>query len=895
MKRIIALLLVAIVVFSMAACKSEKPNSTEPTSGTQATDPTEPTGATDPTGATNPTEPTGATNPTTPEDNVNNAIGDTVTDSEGTLSFYKTSSHGASLTVSPGKMVAYSVVVTNSGADSKAVTVTEEIPEIAEYVSGCDGVNGNQMKWEFTLGAKESKTVTYTLKAKDDKANLGKALQTNAKVNNVAVPFHSIYVERTLGNQDQRIMKIAIDAFRQSTNFNELELARWMYYVAFTQSISYHDANDKTMTPAAVLEQIYTDAGASGGTDDDGEEVGSDAVKFADLVAPTLFGGKGVTAAQASKFMGVQAAKVTKDSLLSGDLLLVQESASDATGKAYIYNGIKLFMLGDGVEDVNTDTILNALPNANRYAVLRASFELPNRIDYLDPVELNLTDAQKAVIATAEAYLLRGDRGQYDVGTTMGPDTRYTHGQGSPEEYTTDYWRYSNCSDFTYNCAYFGLGYSGGINYHTTHIMKTAKSQGIFYYALTGQETEAKREAIEKEFFETLQPGDVIDIRRSNSSGHAMLYLGNELIIHSTGGNYKPSGSGSGGSGLSYGVETYEATFRYRHARDLFNPNSIASTYIFSGKVTEIGIYRPLAKFNGKVPAESMNRVNNLRGIAVEKIGSLYFGQSANVGDEITYTFRLLNANDVSKTVDITDVIPNGTTLVSSSGWTVNGTNLSCQVTIAAGEQMEVSYTVKVGSDVPDGKIVSNSAKVGGVTVKASTLFVANTLTSAQQQTLLDAVNSLSGSSLRGLELANEIYKTAFGVENIFDYTTVKDFYKQMYEKKSGDDKYTFIDNRYYDMVAPGLYGGRRFKCDDDTAYGKLSRFIRDHHLIVGDVVLGRYSDNTSLYIYLGNNVFLDLSTNKIDTFGDANRRLERIYGYVYYYAVLRPSRVLDI
>ena len=147
---------------------------------------------------------------------------------------------------------------------------------------------------------------------------------------------------------------------------------------------------------------------------------------------------------------------------------------------------------------------------------------------------------------------------------------------------------------------------------------------------------------------------------------------------------------------------------------------------------------------------------------------------------------------------------------------------------------------------------------------------------------------------LYGLNV-NEIYKVAFGAENIFDYTTVKTFYTQMYEKKSGDDKYTFIDNRYYDMVAPGLYGGRRFKCDDDTAYGRLSRFVRDHNMMIGDIVLGRYSDNTSLYLYLGNNIFLDLKTNQLDSFGDANRRLERMYGYMYYYAVLRPSRVLDI
>ena len=264
------------------------------------------------------------------------------------------------------------------------------------------------------------------------------------------------------------------------------------------------------------------------------------------------------------------------------------------------------------------------------------------------------------------------------------------------------------------------------------------------------------------------------------------------------------------------------------------------------------------------------------------------------MGDEITYTFRLLNSNEVSKTVDITDVIPAGTTLVSSSGWTVSGSNLSCKVTLAAGEQKEVSYKVKVGANVPDGKIVSDSAKVGGVTVKASTLFVANTLTSAQQQTLLNTVNNLSGSSKTGLELANEIYKVAFGVEKVFDYTNVSDFYKQMYTTTKVSNKYNFLDNQYTAMVAPGLYGGRAFNCDDDTANGKLSRFVRDHNLIIGDIVLGRYSNGTSFYLYLGNDTVLDLKTNKVDTWS-ANARLERIYGYMYYYAIMRPSRVLDI
>jgi hypothetical protein len=95
-------------------------------------------------------------------------------------------------------------------------------------------------------------------------------------------------------------------------------------------------------------------------------------------------------------------------------------------------------------------------------------------------------------------------------------------------------------------------------------------------------------------------------------------------------------------------------------------------------------------------------------------------------------------------------------------------------------------------------------------------------------------------------------------------------------------------------MVAPGLYGGRSFKCDDDTAYGRMSRFVRNHNLMVGDIIIGRYSSATSFYLYLGGDTILDLKTNEIDSLG-ANARLERIYGYTYYYAVLRPSRLLDI
>ena len=214
-------------------------------------------------------------------------------------------------------------------------------------------------------------------------------------------------------------------------------------------------------------------------------------------------------------------------------------------------------------------------------------------------------------------------------------------------------------------------------------------------------------------------------------------------------------------------------------------------------------------------------------------------------------------------------------------------------MTIPAGEKKEISYTIKVGASVPNNKIESKSAKVGGVSVRSSDIFVAKTLTTAQQQAIINTVKSLSGSSKKNLELLNEIYKTALGVDKVFEYTTLSSLHGEMYEKKSGDSKYSFKDNIYSDMAAPSLYGGRNFQCDDDGKHGRLVKLAREHHLIVGDVLFGRTSSDNYVYIYLGDGVLWSLSTNKADTI-DVNSRLERAFGYKNYWAILRPSMAYD-
>ena len=110
-----------------------------------------------------------------------------------------------------------------------------------------------------------------------------------------------------------------------------------------------------------------------------------------------------------------------------------------------------------------------------------------------------------------------------------------------------------------------------------------------------------------------------------------------------------------------------------------------------------------------------------------------------------------------------------------------------------------------------------------------------------------------------------------------------------IHEKKEGDSKYSFIGNEYSAMLAPGLYGGRNFKCEDSGVYGPLSRLPREHNLIVGDIFFGRTSSSNYLFIYLGDGICWSLGTNQADSM-DMNARMERAFGYVNYWAVFRPS-----
>lgn len=665
-----------------------------------------------------------------------------------------------------------------------------------------------------------------------------------------------------------------VDAVKalSDSSYSGLDLADRLYVHAYTQPVFTNNS-----ITGDALEDLLT-----------GENTA-----LLDMVVSGLFGGKNMPATIA----GVKgtAGAVTEKDLLNGDILLVD-------GKVYGY-GDGLWSLAAGAVRVDTAEILAALPQAEKYAVLRPSCALAGIVTPTDPNapldELN--DYQKAIIATAEAYLLRGEKLQYSdtrftaQGSTLGTEFRWQSKVNAPEDCTSTEWGYTNCAAFAYEVYYQGLGFPLPDDMYTTKkLVANAPNNGTLVYLyereVDSQQTDAEKAQVQQAFMSKLQPGDILVILRNNSSGHAMLYVGDGNIIHSGGNVYNYT--------AYVGTEVYEASIRRMKVLDyFFNPASTKG-YVF-GQVSDLAIIRPLQIFDGQIPENTQNRVANMQGIMAQKLSSHTKSQTVNPGENITFTFEIYNTRSTPVTLDISDKRPENTTLVSGQ--------LQQQVTIPAEGRVKVSYTVKVNADVPYGTVIqSTDSTVGGVTVKCAPVQVKRSFTAAEQAAMIEKVKQLRAdgtNTLTGLALANEIYKAATG-ETLFASTdmeavaegtdgifakwkmSTETTKRQLYKVNTG--------SKYQKLVAPTLYGG--YRMFTPLWQHDRTRLPQAHDLQVGDLLIGRTLSSRVMLLYLGQElgfVNLNKATLDADTVAIA-LRLERLHGYGYYFAILRPSFALE-
>ena len=552
--------------------------------------------------------------------------------------------------------------------------------------------------------------------------------------------------------------------------------------------------------------------------------------------------------------------------------------------------------LSSPLEKVDTAAVLSSLPASERFAVLRILRNMTKNelVDKLP--ELKMTEAQQAIVATAQSFLLRGDKLQY-VSMANGLNSDYFIGHKSPEEYTDDDYGPIQCSGLCYTvyaqALNMPLEYEGEKLITSGKMREHAEALNIQKFLMKPKKeaeyTEEDRKRISAEILEMLQPGDILLIDRANG-GHVMLYVGNGNIIHADGASYN-AGKYS---------EVYEATVRQMRFKEYFLTEG-GNGYLFASdtgkKVKEFLVLRPLDIFSGEIPETTKNRIKNLQGVMAQKLSSHNISLLADIGEEITYTFEMYNQNDREVTLAVSDVVPAGSEYVSGAD-TVSGNTLSWQVTIPANTRKTVSYVVKVSETVKAGDtLVSESGLVGGVPVNCPAVTVGKTLSTEELATLKKVIDEYKpDEGTNGFEMVNDIYEQAFGWSPVFKDT---DFDK-VYGGKNGLFKQvqTFehywterrTDTRYAQMVAPNLLGGY------GTKEGRTGKPVvmppKEQQLVVGDVLICKFFGEPYLYLYAGDGVMYDLLGGyKVDK-RTAQGRLEYFLQTDFGYAVLRPTLV---
>lgn len=646
---------------------------------------------------------------------------------------------------------------------------------------------------------------------------------------------------------DGDYIRAAIHALTYSEGIDEATLVRRVFGLAKS---AYAKLEPLSGTPHELLDEVFS--GAPGGLAD------MTVLKFEDI------------------------AEIPKD-LSVGDVLVFEGEGSSGIP---IYDGESFVSLTGGGEPCKSYT------DGERFAILRPTLLLdpePNS----DFEKEELSEAQTALLATAEAYFMRGYRAQYDDSRFTrvgGGEFRWQIGVRNPEDYTADRWGYINCAAFTYELYRVALGFDLGSLYTTYNLMRHYSKCGFsenepmypFYYVPNPNADESERARIESEFLGKLRVGDLAVVRRNNGSGHVLMYIGGGRFVHSTGSSYNYKES----------FETHEPTVLVIGVWEYFF-NPVAKNYIFSesGLVTQLCIVRPLDVFSGEIPENTQSRVKNMRGIFSEKLSDSKGAHSVNAGEEITYTFKIKNLTEEARFVDICDAIPCGTEFVCGD-FDRTGERLSACVTLAAKKCTALSYTVRV-LDTCSEKICDTGATVGGVKHACAEISVKKTLSEKDREAVARAVEYFvesKESCASGAELVNKIYERA-GLGAFFDSTDIDNIEHGLFV---AEEFYLLREGgKYTSMIASTLYGGRNLQtenrysesCKDSSERVRLPRL---HDFMTGDLILLKNQSNTEFYIYTGKGQIVNLTEKAEYDSLSLKSRLEGLLAAYNYFVVLR-------
>lgn len=535
-------------------------------------------------------------------------------------------------------------------------------------------------------------------------------------------------------------------------------------------------------------------------------------------------------------------------------------------------------------------------------------------VDATPPVAFEYTP-QQALYEVAYAFHRQGNQAKYNQKNSRREPT------SSPEDATEQDVLVLDCSSYA-NSVYhetFGTNLlptsvspstANYISYAKSNVGKAADVVG--YWENKDYTTQEEQQALLDQIRSNLQVGDCVVYRHgktSGTSGHVMVYVGNNIFLHSTGTDYNHASDPTKSYDKKTAGEQNEGTVQILSADAVFTPNSSTpKRYLFytteADSTFSFCVLRPIAR--GLVPTnETQNRMS-LQGVDMEKSIDVGAYNTIYNNSQVTYTLRITNTSNTNLTgVTFNETLPQYCTFVGSQdGVSLSTGKLVWTGDVAKNSTVNVSYTVKVAANQTQAMVVS-SGKVNGVNLNV----IYNTISYKTQEQMKKVAQVALNYGNEGANFENPtefvktVYDQALGL-SLFDYTTVSSALTDVIDTSTN---LRHTDTAISQMVAGYLYGGLDICAGWQTEYARV-RLVEKANLAVGDVIIAEKGSMSMSAIYLGEGKLVVIySTTDVCQVVDASNENYYKSGSYYIldtviaqlitydrYAVLRPSVVAN-
>lgn len=512
----------------------------------------------------------------------------------------------------------------------------------------------------------------------------------------------------------------------------------------------------------------------------------------------------------------------------------------------------------------------------------------------------NLSDYQKAIIATADAYWRRGINLQYE------PRLKFYR---SPEEATEDNIQYGTCNTFTYDVYKEALGISTPLSSVSAVAFYRQPSQ-YTVVALDGKGyVKCVEEGLNNTILQKMEPGDLILYRtQHNKDGHAQLVY--SLIYDSSGkiidawlihGNtagirnhatekrdsrYDPEQIEGTVQKIKFSdfykrfQEMDETKTRYMNYFVLIRPAIDGKTWITWDNYTLNDENNAKVKDStGKMVYGKDKNGNEIRrgmkkagtekeekvqitkaaqdrikyeGIFITKTNNYQNKTVVPVNSEVVYTVTIKNFSSKDYlNLKIKEKVPSNTTYVTGGDAIENGEVVWNNVTLPSGKMKEFSYTVRTPSII--GTVLISEGKVNNIKTTTVKNICGCVFTNADIEKIRNSFYKLKDTSLNtGVAFVNEVYADAFGIDlgisnlktwDILDNTNNMIALKNMETLMHNDNQYDYNrSSKFY------------YNYSETISRYNTAR-IKEINMHPGEIILSSKDNINDAYIYLGNEI----------------------------------------